>query len=246
MTKVEFRVCEIIEGRICAKLPKKEEQTIMALSIRDAGVKPNQQVRVRGTLKFSAITKKTGEFSSELYPGEKYVVVLANPQVVVDENQREANKELITYIESTFYDSAKYGDKRVQLSTKGDNAPQVFDKVVRHRDGVLLESELASDQEVEVLIRSFKPKKYNNIGVSMGAILIEDANNIQYYTAGAGLSAFGLTADPNAKSNVEPEVFGDNSDLPFGTQEQTPVQEQPTSEDPFATPTSGESNPFIQ
>lgn len=157
----------------------------------------NTEIELTGTLQYSVLTR--------LIEGEELAKVnarrannglsainrphttltLSNPQIVpADPNGLSYNE---SFIQERFFTSKKHPERGQQYSieSKGTDLPII---ALRNQDGTYTQDtsgqELAQGLQVSVTLRVYKPKQYNQRGIALSMIRVEEP--VRYYGAGGG------------------------------------------------------------
>lgn len=183
-------------------------KTVSAEEITEGTIIP-----VRGTLVYSRLAKVVdGEAlvkadATRVQNGLRPIgvphtsVTLANAEVIVQDPNNPTKEE--TFVSERRYQSAKHADRGLQYSidNKSSILPKVFQLNEQNQAVQVnpLEGELASGVEVIITLRVYKPKSYDNRGLSLDQVIITQAGPVPYYAGGgaaasaAALESAGIT-----------------------------------------------------
>lgn len=113
-------------------------------------------------------------------------ITLANAEVIVKDPANPTKEE--AFVTERRYSSAKHPDRGQQYSidNKSTVLPQVFQLDENNQAVQInpLEGELASGIDVIVVLRVYKPKSYENRGLSLDQVIITQTGPVPYYSGG--------------------------------------------------------------
>ena len=136
-----------------------------------------KKVVIKGRVSFSGLSKKiTSQYDQFNGNQALYRLKLNHVEVVKGQTPEAAD-----FIKNKFYEGKdeNAGVYFYDFASNSDYSPAIYDK--NHPDDPVTceekDKELAKDQLVLVSLELFKPKKYNNIGVGIAAIQVQDIDN---------------------------------------------------------------------
>lgn len=123
-------------------------------------------------------------------------ITLANAEVRVTDPNGPTKED--NFVSERRYTSAKHPDRGLQytIDNKSNQLPVIYqlgDDGTYHQVNPL-KGELASGTKVTIALRVYKPKSYDNRGLSLDQVLINQAGPTPYYSGGAGASTSALEA----------------------------------------------------
>lgn len=139
----------------------------------------NKKIVVKGTVSYSALSKKvTNQFDKLNGNEERFRLKLTNVSVVKAESDDAA-----AFVANKFYDGKddqgnSNGIKYFDYSTTSAYSPAIFDK--NTTTPVLctdIDKEISKGQTILVSLQIFKPKRFNNLGLGLNAIQVQDLND---------------------------------------------------------------------
>ncbi|ANZ57563.1 hypothetical protein BGL34_04690 [Fructilactobacillus lindneri] len=184
----------------------------MADSLNAANVKPGSEAVVTGFVQFNSLAEKVvSRIGMDHTPA--YTITLSDPKVV------SGDETLVKYLENHFYHSAIHDDTRATYISKAPYAPTIYGansdapvtglpaNEVLQVDGK--PAALAVNQQVYVLVRCFKPKNFNNLGLALEAVKIQNLAHPLLYTGfgAAEASDFGTKTNVFDNANVDFDGF---------------------------------------
>lgn len=189
-------------------------------------LREGQVVLVKGKLTFSRLTRLVeGEalarvdaqrVSNGMQPiGRPHTSISLAHAEVLFQNPAEPTKEE-QFVEERRYTSKKHPEygECYSLDNKSDRLPIVSKLNAEGKaEQVELAGELAADVEVIVVLRVYKPRNYNNRGLSLDQVIIQDTE-VKYFSAGAtneALAAVGIVyAAPPVAQQAGPAATPSN------------------------------------
>ena len=154
-----------------------------------------KKVVIKGRVSFSGLSKKiTSQYDQFNGNQALYRLKLNHVEVVKGQTPEAAD-----FIKNKFYEGKdeNAGVYFYDFASNSNYSPAIYDK--NHPDDPVTceekDKELAKDQLVLVSLELFKPNKYNNIGVGIAAIQVQDIDN------------------PATWANVGPASFADAFDF---------------------------------
>lgn len=238
----------------------------MAHTIPSSTLKPNTFVYVRGNVEFSRLTRYLTD--NELKEDQSrrqargmiaidsnyLTITVTNARIVpLDPNNVSLEEK---YIAETFYKSQKNPNTMTYNAiSKSNNFPKFFEPII-NPDGscntnrckeLPISGEPVTGLDVTIVLRSFKPKRYNNIGFVVDSVIANEP--MRYYDLNSAVAEFkkrGIVADELTPAERE-EAISKLQNRPVTTpahasddtviEAETPAQvtPPPAGTDPYST-----------
>lgn len=174
-------------------------------------INPNQltegtYISVRGKVEFSRLTrfltpeerqaaearqKQNSQFSN-LPEGPFTTITIADAYVIPAQTNGMKTKEEI-YVEEKFYQGKKDGRTKFSIDNKSSNFPRFYQVRVnpdgsidnRHAEEVPAKGELAKELDVVLILRVYKPKRFENRGLALDSVIAQEP--IRYYQSNSAV-----------------------------------------------------------
>lgn len=234
----------------------------MAHSINATQLSHNAYVYIRGNVEFSRLTRFLTEkelAADELRRQAKgmmplnsnYLTVTISNAKIVPINPAQLSLEE-QYIQETFYKSQKNPNVDTYSPvSKSNNFPKFFEPVVNadgsydmtHYKELPISNEPANGLDITIIMRSFKPKKFNNVGFVIDGIIANEP--MRYYDfnfAANDLKKRGITVDELTPAEREEALARLNQRMV--TAPASADDSVMTATQPVITPASVGSDPY--
>lgn len=217
----------------------------------DLGVQLTDTIVLKGKVTYCRIARKIEGEELErqnkekeakgMYPSTRpyYALTLEDVEIV-----RGQGTPLAQYHGQEVYTN-KAGKNAISLTSIGTYPPTVMHKGVGQAEpqAITLEKDLATGQEVEVLMNVFTSNQYKKLSSSFKAILLPEGE-IRYYEGNANasvLAGFGLESAPApAGVDLAPEI----PSAPVAPATPAPAESNPFASVEPAAPAQTNVNPF--
>ena len=234
----------------------------MAHSINATQLSHNAYVYVRGNVEFSRLTRFLTEKELEtdklkrqakgMIPiDSNYLTVTISNAKIVPVNSAQLSLEE-RYIQETFYKSQKNPNVDTYSPvSKSNNFPKFFEPVINadgsydmtHYRELPISNEPANGLDITIVMRSFKPKKFNNVGFVIDSIIANEP--MKYYdfsSATQDLKKRGITVDELTPAEREEALAKLNQRMV--TAPASADDSVMTATQPVITPPSNGSDPY--
>ena len=234
----------------------------MSHSINASQLNGNSYVYVRGNVEFSRLTRfltdkeleadKLKRQARGMMPIDtNYLTVTISNARIVPINPAQLSLEE-QYIQETFYKSQKNPNVNTYSPvSKSNNFPKFFEPVAKpdgsydmnHCRELPISNEPATGLDITIIMRSFKPKKFNNVGFVIDSIIANGP--MKYYDssfAAQDLKKRGITVDELTPAEREAALARLNNRVahtPASADDSVMTQTQPA----ITPPTAG-SDPY--
>lgn len=234
----------------------------MSHSINASQLNGNSYVYVRGNVEFSRLTRfltdkelesdKLKRQARGMMPIDtNYLTVTISNARIVPINPAQLSLEE-QYIQETFYKSQKNPNVNTYSPvSKSNNFPKFFEPIVKpdgsydmnHCKELPISNEPAAGMDVTIVMRSFKPKKFNNVGFVIDSIIANGP--MKYYdfsSAAQDLKKRGITVDELTPAEREAALARLNNRVAH-----TPASADDTvinTAQPAITPPTAGSDPY--
>ncbi|WP_429971801.1 hypothetical protein ACQW5G_04125 [Fructilactobacillus sp. Tb1] len=184
----------------------------MVDSLNEAHVRAGAEAIVTGFVQYNSLAEKVVSHVG-MNRTPSYTITLSDPKVVSDD------EALAHYLTDHFYHSEIHDDTRATYISKAPYVPTIYGansdapasglpaNEVLQIDGK--PAALAVNQQVYVLVRCFKPKNFDNLGLALESVKIQNLAHPLLYTGfgAAEASDFGKNTDVFNNSNVDFDGF---------------------------------------
>ena len=234
----------------------------MSHSIKASQLNVNSYVYVRGNVEFSRLTRfltdkelesdKLKRQARGMIPIDtNYLTITISDAKILPINPAQLSLEE-QYIQETFYKSQKNPNVNTYSPvSKSNNFPKFFEPIVKsdgsydmtHCKELPISNEPAAGMDVTIVMRSFKPKKFNNVGFVIDSIIANGP--MQYYdfsSAAQDLKKRGITVDELTPAEREAALARLNNRVahtPASADDSVMTQTQPA-----ITPPAAGSDPY--